>query len=386
MRFPVFNLSGNRITCLPEDRNCSMSLSFTPRNCACSVARFLPLAIRRKRDRPDDGLVLVLAQIFGDALLVERLGGVDRRLDHLAHRIAERRQIIAERIDLGLDGALGVVLEKLLGAVEIHARFRQPGVVVDDAVEQRTQIRHHGRELQADHAAAENLDVVADPDLVHGAQNAGRVRRIGRDIDDVGLGGLERADDGGEFHRVRRIGLVEDDGEVSLLGDIPRGQREVLGKLLVRRKQRHALAARLLTQIEERGRPAIRRAPRCIVEPHIVADLAVHLEREIPHQQQAALLDERHERRGRHRRVGREQQIDLVDVDQLGVDRRRLRCTRLVVIDDEFDLAAEQAALGVDVVAPDLDAELRSLAAAREAAGLRHRHADLDRWLLRQCA
>ena len=70
-------------------------------------------------------------------------------------------------------------------------------------------------------------------------------------------------------------------------------------------------------------------------------------------------------------RVGREQQVDLVDVDQLGVDRRRLRCARLVVIDDEFDLAAEQATLGVDVVAPDLDAELRSLAATREAAGLR---------------
>src|SRR5207247_5083779 len=72
---------------------------------------FLALAIRRKRDRPDDGLVLVLAQIFGDALLVERLGRTNRRVDHLAHRIAERRQIIAERIDLGLDGLAGVLLQ-----------------------------------------------------------------------------------------------------------------------------------------------------------------------------------------------------------------------------------------------------------------------------------
>ena len=329
--------------------------------------------------------MLVLPQVFCQRLLVERLGGVDRRLDHLALGIAERRQVIAERIDLRFHRTLGVGLEERLGAVEIHALLRQPGIVVDDAVEQRPQIGHHGCKLQTDHAAAEDLDVVADPDLVDGAQNAGRIRRIGRDIDHVGLGSLERADDRGEFHRVRRIVLVEDDGNVALLGDIPRGQREILGELLVRREQRHGLSAGLLADIEERGCPTVGRPPWRIVEPHVVADLAVHLEREIPHQQQAALLDERHDRRGRHRRIGREQDIDLVDVDQLGVDRGRLGRARLVVIDDEFDLAAEQAAFGIDVVAPDLGAELRSLAAARETTGLRHRHADLDRRLLRRC-
>ena len=41
------------------------------------------------------------------------------------------------------------------------------------------------------------------------------------------------ADDRGEFHRVRRIVLVEDDGNVALLGDIPCGQHEILGELLV---------------------------------------------------------------------------------------------------------------------------------------------------------
>ena len=38
MRSPDFNLSGNRITCLPGLRNCSIFLSTTPRNWACSVA------------------------------------------------------------------------------------------------------------------------------------------------------------------------------------------------------------------------------------------------------------------------------------------------------------------------------------------------------------
>ena len=167
-----------------------------------------------------------------------------------------------------------------------------------------------------------------------------------------------------------------------LLRDVPRGHRQILREFLVGREQRHGLAAGLLAEIEERGRPAVGRSPRRIVEPHVVANLAVHLEREVAHQQQAALLDQRHERRRRHGRVGREQEIDLVDIQQLRIDRRGLRSARLVVIDDEFDLAAEQATLGVDVVAPDLDAEQRSLAAAGETAGLRHAHADLDRRLL----
>src|SRR5260221_11962458 len=42
---------------------------------------FLALAIRRKRDRPDDGLVLVLPQVFRQRLLAARLVGVDGRLD-----------------------------------------------------------------------------------------------------------------------------------------------------------------------------------------------------------------------------------------------------------------------------------------------------------------
>src|SRR5581483_3823552 len=37
-RSPVLRLSGNRITCVPCLRNWSMFLSFTPRNCASSVA------------------------------------------------------------------------------------------------------------------------------------------------------------------------------------------------------------------------------------------------------------------------------------------------------------------------------------------------------------
>ena len=205
-------------------------------------------------------------------------------------------------------------------------------------------VLHDGAELQANHATAEKLDVVSDPDLVHGAQNSGRIRRIGRDINDVRLGGLERTDDAGEFHRVGRIGLIEDDLHVALGCDLPRGLCEILGEFLVRRQKRDGLAADLLAEIEERSRPAVGRPPRRIVEPHVVADLAVHLKREVADQQQAALLDQRHDRRRRHGRIGRKQEIDLVDVEQLRIDRRGLRGARLVVIDDKFDLATEQAA------------------------------------------
>src|SRR6185437_2949441 len=120
-------------------------------------AGFLPLAVIGKYDRADDGLDLVGMEIFGDALLVQRLRRVDGLLHDLTRSVAVRREIVAERIDLGGYRLPGVFVEELLGAVEIHALFRQPCVVVDDAVEQGAQIRHHGCELQTDHAAAENL-------------------------------------------------------------------------------------------------------------------------------------------------------------------------------------------------------------------------------------
>src|SRR6185437_13087050 len=98
---------------------------------------------------------------------------------------------------------------------------------------------------------------------------------------------------------------------------------------------------------------------------------------------QATLLDQRQDRRGRDRPIRGEEQVDLVDVEKLGVERRRFGGARLVVIDDRLDLASEEAAPSVDIVAPDLDAEQRGLAAAGKTASLRHRHADLDRRLLR---
>src|SRR5579872_7405559 len=98
---------------------------------------FLALAIRRERDRTDNGRNLVAVQILGNRLLVERAGRLDRGFDELAGGVAERREIKAERVDLGRDGALRILVEEGLGALEIHPGLGQPGVEVDDAVEQR---------------------------------------------------------------------------------------------------------------------------------------------------------------------------------------------------------------------------------------------------------
>src|SRR5262249_44489663 len=74
-----------------------------------------------------------------------------------------------------------------------------------------------------------------------------------------------------------------------------------------------------------------------------------------------------------------EQQVDFVDGDELGIDVRHVRRRALVVVDDELDRAAEQPALGVDVVAPDLERGVDHLARCGARAGEREAHADPDR-------
>ena len=78
-------------------------------------------------------------------------------------------------------------------------------------------------------------------------------------------------------------------------------------------------------------------------------------------------------------RIAADHEIDFVDVEQLGVDARHIRRIGLVVIIDELDLTAEQAAFGVDLFFPDIRAEQRLLAVRRQRAGERHAEADLDR-------
>src|SRR5581483_5894382 len=98
--------------------------------------------------------------------------------------------------------------------------------------------------------------------------------------------------------------------------------------------------------------------------------------------EQSVLGDDQRHRRGDLRRgITAEHEVDFVDVDQLAVDAGDLRRARLIIVIDELHLAAEQTALGVDVVLPDFHGDKRHLAVRRERPGQRHAEADLDRLL-----
>src|SRR5262249_47255454 len=72
-------------------------------------------------------------------------------------------------------------------------------------------------------------------------------------------------------------------------------------------------------------------------------------------------------------------EIDLVEVEKLGIDARHQRRIALIVVLDELHRPAEQAALGVDLVLQYLQPELHHLAGAGVRAGERHAAADADR-------
>src|SRR5207302_5607762 len=84
-------------------------------------------------------------------------------------------------------------------------------------------------------------------------------------------------------------------------------------------------------------------------------------------------------RRGQERRERPEDERNLVVRDQVLVVRYGLRRAARVVEDLEVDVVAEQPAVGVDHVAPELVAAHRGLAGIGEVSRERERDADLHR-------
>ena len=103
-----------------------MFLSTTPRNWACSVAVSLRSPSAENAIGPTMVLCSFSRRYFAMRLLVERPRRLDGLLDELTAGVAERRKIVAQRIDLGFHGPFRVGLEERLGPVVIHARFREP--------------------------------------------------------------------------------------------------------------------------------------------------------------------------------------------------------------------------------------------------------------------
>jgi hypothetical protein len=103
-------------------------------------------------------------------------------------------------------------------------------------------------------------------------------------------------------------------------------------------------------------------------------------------EEQAVVLDrDRHRRRDHVRAIARDDHVDLVDIEQLGVDPRHRRRIGLVVVIDELNRPAQQTLLGVDVVLPDLHRQQCRLAGAGKPAGQRHAKTDRDRFRRSSC-
>ena len=154
----------------------------------------------------------------------------------------------------------------------------------------------------------------------------------------------------------RRIALVVDDVEARRLGVLARPLARVLPELGVGIGERDGLRLRVLRlrHLEEAAgeRRLRRRAVRDHREIFVVDEVVVDASAEQADEQLLALDRDRHRRGDLGRGIARDDQVDLVDVEELGVDRRDFGRLALVVIVDELDGPAEQAALGIDVGLP----------------------------------
>src|SRR6266478_1910474 len=207
-------------------------------------ACLLPLALFAELDVADDGLEGMAADVIGDLVLVEALGLFDRLTLDLQIGVGPGRQIIAEGIDPLAGRLLLIALQKLHDPGEAQFRRRQPEVEGDDAVQHRAQRGLDRGALRSGHRAAAHLGV--EPELMHRADQADAVRRVGSDIDDVGVLGLDRADDRRKIGRRRRVGLVVDDIEAGLFQIDAGPVSGVARRLTVIDRQRNRLQSELL--------------------------------------------------------------------------------------------------------------------------------------------
>ena len=99
------------------------------------------------------------------------------------------------------------------------------------------------------------------------------------------------------------------------------------------------------------------------------------------HEDDLVLLRDRRDSRAFGRGERAEQEIDVVAQDQIARDAHRLVGVALGVTRDELDLAAEDAAFGVDLLDEHLRALHRRLADQRARPRQDHRIADADGFL-----
>ena len=72
-------------------------------------------------------------------------------------------------------------------------------------------------------------------------------------------------------------------------------------------------------------------------------------------------------------------EIDFIDIEKLGIDRRNFARRALVIVIDELHGPTEHSSFCVCLLFPDVLREQRRLAIRRETSSQRHAVADLDR-------
>jgi hypothetical protein len=178
----------------------------------------------------------------------------------------------------------------------------------------------------------------------------------------------DRADDRREVDGVGRIVSVDDlqPGALHLRARAFESEAGILG-IGAHEGDRLRLGIEAHRRVEVALRPADRRirARRHDLEVSVVVELRIHIQPKQAHEGHVPLHHDRHRRRDHVGAVAGHHHVHLVDVEELRVDARHRRGVGLVVVVDELDLAAEDAAPGVHVLLPDLHGDQRRLAVAR---------------------
>src|SRR5882757_8810138 len=115
-------------------RNCSTSLALTSWNWICSTRDCAHSPSLPNLTSPSTVLnVLARVDVVGELLVLDALGR-DRLLQHLELRVAKWGHVVAERVDAFGRRSRLISLDQILDTGELHLRYRQPPVVIDEAV------------------------------------------------------------------------------------------------------------------------------------------------------------------------------------------------------------------------------------------------------------
>src|SRR5260370_41798730 len=136
---PVLYVAGHRITCLVPARNCEV-VGYDVLKWGEDLARLRPFAVLAERDVPDDSLERVAVDVGGELVIIGALGRFHRLGEHLAGRIAERHEAVAQRVDALARGLGLVATEQIDDAGELERRRAHKTFADNEAVRERAEL------------------------------------------------------------------------------------------------------------------------------------------------------------------------------------------------------------------------------------------------------